>query len=223
MELLGWKFRDEALAHEALTTPSFKMTSPGARDNQRLEFLGDAVLGLAAADWLFAHNSSAEEGELTARRQHMVSAETLAKAGDAAGLPALLLRNKGAAPLAAGSKVVADAVEAVIGAAWLDGGFDAAKRVFDALGLAEFSRFSELDGNPKSALQHRSQAMKPPRVPQYRTVGVGGTADKPLFTVEVSVEGAGAARGRGGSRKEAEARAAAALLETLPPEGRDAR
>ncbi|MBQ5530725.1 MAG: ribonuclease III [Kiritimatiellae bacterium] len=215
MTLLGYEFRDSALAEEALTTPSYKMTSPRARDNQRLEFLGDAVLGFVAADWLFKREAGEEEGLLTSRRQHMVSSSALAAAGEAAGLPALLRRNKGAAPLPPGAKAVADAVEAVIGAAWLDGGLEAAKTVFDTLGLQSNSRYGELDGNPKSALQHYSQALIPPRTPVYKTLNVSGTADKPVFTVEVSIAGAGAASGEGRNKKEAESNAAAALFSLL--------
>lgn len=215
MTLLGWTFRDESLAEEALTTPSYRMSSPGARDNQRLEFLGDAVLGLVAANLLYLRDKEANEGSLTSRRCHMVSAQTLAKAAESAGLAALLRRNKGAEPLQPGAKVLADAAEAVMGAAWLDGGFEAAKKVFDTLGLDAYSRFGELDGNPKSALQHYTQSMIPPLTPTYRTVSVGGTADKPVFLAEVSVEGLGAARGSGPTRKEAEARAADVLLASL--------
>ena len=215
MTVLGYEFRNEALAIEALTTPSFRMTTPNARDNQRLEFLGDAVLGLIAADWLYKKDAKANEGELTPRRCHMVSAATLAKAAEAAGLVALLRRNKGAEPLSAGAKTVADAAEAVFGAAWLDGGLDAAKKIFDFLDLASFSRFGELDGNPKSALQHYTQSLVPPLVPAYKTLAVEGTADKPLFTVEASAGKLGTACGKGRSRKEAEANAAAALLAKL--------
>ena len=124
--VLGHVFSNKALLEEALTTPSFKMTSPGARDNQRLEFLGDAVLGLLATDWLYA-NSPSEEGDMSARRQHMVSASALCAAVAGKGFVAMLKRNKGAGELPETAKTVADAVEAVMGAAWLDGGMAAAK------------------------------------------------------------------------------------------------
>lgn len=219
MTICGYEFRDASLAETALTTPSFRMSCPSARDNQRLEYLGDAVLGLLAADWLYAANPGAPEGELTARRQHMVSSAALCEAAVRCGLPAMLRRNKGAEPLPAMSKTVADAAEAVFGAAWLDGGLDAARKVFDALGLADFAQYGELDGNPKAALQHASQAMRPPRAPEYKLVRRDGTPDRPVFTAEVSVAGVGTASATGGSRKEAEARAAALLLQSFdrPP------
>ena len=75
--LFGYTFKNGSLLEEALTTPSFRMTTPKASDNQRLEFLGDAVLGLLATDWLYENNPSLKEGELTGKRQHMVSTAAL--------------------------------------------------------------------------------------------------------------------------------------------------
>lgn len=213
--LFGYTFKNGSLLEEALTTPSFRMTTPKASDNQRLEFLGDAVLGLLATDWLYENNPSLKEGELTGKRQHMVSTAALCEAVEGGDFISLLKRNKGAGELSPKSKTVADAVEAVIGAAWLDGGLEAAKTIFDNLALTANSRFGELDGNPKSALQHLTQAMVPPRMPSYRLVKTTGTSNKPTFTVEVTVEGVGSAQGEGGSRREADSAAAMKLIETL--------
>jgi len=215
LTILGYEFGNQSLVEEALTTPSFRMSSPSARDNQRLEFLGDAVLGLLATDWLYENNPDSREGDLTGRRQHMVSSAALCEAADRLGFASSLRRNKGASPLPKNSKTIADAVEAVIGAAWLDGGLAAARKVFDYLGLAGNSRFGELDGNPKSKLQHITQATTPPRTPVYRMVKAEGTSDKPVFTVEVAVEGVGCAEGVAGSIKDAEVAAAAALLRRI--------
>ena len=213
--LFGYTFKNAILLEEALTTPSFRMTTPKASDNQRLEFLGDAVLGLLATDWLYENNPSLKEGELTGKRQHIVSTAALCEAVEGSDFISLLKRNKGAGELSPKSKTVADAVEAVIGAAWLDGGLKAAKTIFDNLSLTANSRFGELDGNPKSALQHLTQAMVPPRMPSYRLVKTTGTSNKPTFTVEVTVEGVGSAQGEGGSRREADSAAAMKLIETL--------
>ena len=215
MTVLGYEFRDESLAVTALTTPSFKMSNPSASDNQRLEFLGDAVLGLLATDWLYATNPGSREGDLTGRRQHMVSSAALCEAAERTDFTRLLRRNKGAGPLPKNSKTIADAVEAVIGAAWLDGGMAAAKTVFNHLGLIRNSGLGELDGNPKSALQHATQALTPPRTPRYALLKTEGTADKPVFTAAVTVDGVGAATGVAGSVKEAESAAAASLLARL--------
>ncbi len=213
--IFGYEFRDEALLEEALTTPSCKQTDRGVRDNQRLEFLGDAVLGLLAAERLFGSLPREEEGSLTVRRTHMVSSAALCEAASRHDLAPHLRRNKGASPLDPGSKTLADAVEAIIGAAYLDGGFAAAKAVFDALDLTDRAKESEWSENPKGELQVRAQAMTPPRHPEYRLVRTEGKAHDPLFTVEVSVDGLGTATGCARTRKEAESHAAASLISML--------
>ncbi len=213
--IFGYEFTDEALLEEALTTPSCKQTDRGVRDNQRLEFLGDAVLGLLAADRLFAALPREAEGSLTVRRTHMVSSTALCEAAARHGLAPLLRRNKGAEPLGSGSKTLADAVEAIIGAAYLDGGMAAAKAVFEALALTDRAKESEWSENPKGELQVRAQAMTPPRHPEYRLVRTEGKAHDPLFTVEVSVDGLGTATGTARTRKEAESHAAASLISML--------
>jgi len=207
--ILGYEFENPALLEEALVTPSCKMENPATADNQRLEFLGDAVLGLLAADRLYAELPKEQEGSLTVRRTHMVSSAALCDAAARLELVPLLKRNKGAAPLAANSKTIADAVEAIIGAAWLDGGLAAAKQVFDALGLSSDSKHFD---NPKGELQIRAQAMKPPQHPVYTLVSTAGKAHEPVFTVRVSVSGMGEATATAHSHKEAETLAAAALL-----------
>lgn len=213
MEIFGYKFRDDSLLEEALTTPAYRMAVPQARDNQRLEFLGDAVLGLLAADRMYAECPSDGEGPLTVKRARMVSSASLSAAADRLGLAAHLKVNKGGEPVPKGSKTLADAVEAVIGAAWLDGGLSAAKQVFDALGLSPDVGVAGFD-NPKGALQVKAQAMKPPRHPEYELIKTAGSAHEPVFTVRVRVEGLGEAVAEARSHKEAEARAAAHLLES---------
>jgi len=213
--IFGYEFGDGALLEEALTTPSCRQSNPGVRDNQRLEFLGDAVLGLLAADALFAARPNDSEGSLTVSRAHMVSSSALCAAAARHDLAPRLVRNKGAEPLPPNAKTLADAVEAIMGAAYLDGGLPAAKAVFDALELAELAREGEWTENPKGELQVRAQAMTPPRHPAYSLVKTEGKAHDPVFTVEVSVEGLGAARASARSHKEAESRAAARLLSML--------
>lgn len=213
ISFLGHDFANEALLEEALTTPSYRMDYPDAKDNQRLEFLGDAVLGLLAAERLFAEFPSEAEGALTVRRTQMVSSAALCEAAGRLDLAASLKRNHGAAPLMPNAKTLADAVEAIIGAAYLDGGFPAAAEVFGALKLSPDGL--KWGGNPKGELQVRSQAMKPPRAPVYTLLSTSGKAHEPVFTVSVTVDSLGSASASAHSRKEAEALAAAALLETL--------
>ena len=214
--VFGYAFKNRALLEEALTTPSYKMTSPKARDNQRLEFLGDAVLGLIASDWLYSRHPEDEEGALTARRQKMVSSAALCAAAEKADLKSRLKRNKGASPLPPQSKTFADAVEAVNGAAWLDGGLEAARKVFEGLGVAREA--SCTDTNPKSVLQRITQSMRPAKMPAYKVLSVRGTCDKPVFKVGVEVEGTGSATGEAGSIKEAETKAAAKLISVFFPQ-----
>jgi len=168
---LGYEFRNPALLAEALTTPSFRMSEPTAHDNQRLEFLGDAVLGFLAADRLYAEFPHEAEGPLTVKRTHLVSSAALCAAAERLGLAAHLRRNRGAAELPRTSKTLADAIEAIIGAAWLDGGLAAAKAVFDALELEVNAEAGVWSGNPKGDLQIKTQAMTPPRHGQVARAG----------------------------------------------------
>ena len=215
MEFLGHDFADEGLLAEALTTPSCRMVSPDIRDNQRLEFLGDAVLGLLAAERLYAGFPRQQEGSLTVMRTHMVSTAALCAPADRQGLVPRLRIASHLPPLAKNAKTVADAVEAVIGAAYLDGGFSAAREVFERLGLTANAEEGEWNGNPKGELQVRAQAMRPPRHPEYTLVATAGKAHEPVFTVKVSIEGLGEATATARTHKAAEARAAARLLEEV--------
>ena len=212
MEMFGYEFRNEALVETALTTPSYRMDKPGAEDNQRLEFLGDAVLGLLSAERVFSEFPGEQEGPLTVRRTHWVSSAALCEAADRFGLAARLRRNRAAAELPKDSKTLADAIEAVIGAAYLDGGLAAAQTVFDALELNANAAVAAWSDNPKGELQVRAQAMRPPRHPQYELLKTEGKAHEPVFTVRVSVDGVGSATASARSHKLAEAQAAANLL-----------
>ena len=191
------------------------MDRPSARDNQRFEFLGDAVLGLLSAERVFKEFPDEPEGSLTVRRAHMVSSAALCAAADRLGLAAHLRRNRNAQDLPKNSKTLADAVEALIGAAYLDGGFAAAREVFTALGLTANADLPEWAANPKGELQVRTQAMKPPRHPEYTLIKTEGPAHEPRFTVKVSVEGVGEAEAVAHSLKEAESQAASLLLKSL--------
>ena len=215
MEIFGYTFKNEALLEEALTTPSYRMDVPGAKDNQRLEFLGDAVLGMLSAERLYAEFPEEQEGPLTVRRTHMVSAAALCEAANRLGLAGLLKRNRGAAELPRNAKTLADAIEATIGAAYLDGGFAAAKRVFEELKLSANAAEDEWSGNPKGELQVRAQAMKPPRHPEYELLKTEGKAHEPVFTVRVTVDGMGSATASARSHKQAESLAAAELLASI--------
>lgn len=215
MLFCGHDFSNESLLEEALTTPSFRMDHPSASDNQRLEFLGDAVLGFIAAQFLYSKYPKEKEGRLTVLRTRMVSTAALAAAAEKISLASHLKRNRAAQPLPSGAKALADAVEALMGAAFLDGGLDAAKKVFEALELSALPAEGEWNGNPKGELQIRTQAMNPPRRPEYELIETSGKAHEPVFKVRVKVEGIGEAVSSARTHKEAEAAAAAILLTNM--------
>ncbi len=215
MEFLGHDFRQEDLLATALTTPSCRMDDLSVRDNQRLEFLGDAVLGLLAAEQLVAAFPTETEGALTVMRTHMVSTHALCEAADRLGLVGKLRRAAHLPPFAKNAKTVADAVEAIVGAAYLDGGFEGAREVFRTLALRSRADEGEWGENPKGELQVKAQAMTPPRRPEYVLISTSGKAHAPVFTVRVSVEGLGEATASASTHKGAEAAAAARLLENL--------
>lgn len=212
MELLGYRFKNEALAQTALTTPACKIDHPDVVDNQRLEFLGDSIINFLAAERLYAVKPDEQEGSLTVRRTHMVSTAALCESAVNNGIVPLLKRNRGAEELPRNSKTLADAVEAIVGAAYLDGGMAAASAVFEALGVSANAAKGEWSENPKGELQEFAQRMNPPRHPVYELVNVSGKAHEPVFTVRVSVEGIGEAVATAHNRKEAEAGAARTLI-----------
>lgn len=212
---IGYEFRDPSLLATALVTPSCRMVNPELEDNQRLEFLGDAVFGLLSADAVYEAYPWEQEGQLTVRRTHLVSGAALIEAAGRIGLGGYLKRNIGAGPLDPKSKMLADAMEAVLGAVWLDGGIAAAKMVFDRLELPIGEKFNEWGDNPKGYLQVLSQARKPARLPKYTVVEEKGPSHSPTVTVKVEVPGMGSAVATANSRRRAETAAATALLEQL--------
>jgi ribonuclease-3 len=212
---IGYAFKDASLLEAALVTPACRMEMPEIEDNQRLEFLGDAVFGLLSADAVYEAYPWDQEGRLTVRRTHLVSTSALVSAANRLGLGEFLKRNAGAQPLSPNAKVLADAMEAIMGAVWLDGGFDAAKAVFKKLDLPIGETLNEWSDNPKGHLQVISQSMKPSRKPVYTVDSVKGPSHAPTVTVTVEVPGAGKATATANSVRKAETAAAAALLEKM--------
>ena len=214
-DTIGYTFRDPALLDRALTSPACRMSNPHVEDNQRLEFLGDAVFGLLAANAVFAAYPNEQEGPLTVRRTHLVSGSVLAEVAERIGLRNYLKRNVGAHALQPRAKALADALEAVMGAVWLDGGLDAALTVFKRLDLPIMEKLNEWASNPKGYLQVRAQALKPPSRPVYEVLKVEGPPHSPTVTARVTVEGLGVAEATAGSKTGAEIAAATALLARL--------
>lgn len=211
---LGHRFGQPGLLTRALTH-----RSGSAEHNERLEFLGDAVLNLAVSGLLYERFSGSDEGDLTRIRAHLVREDSLHRLALQLGLPEVLRLSDG--ELRGGGalrpSILADALEAVIGAAYLDAGFDAAqqlvRRLFgEVIGSTEVESWSK---DAKTELQEWLQARKLP-VPAYRIVATRGQAHAQTFEVECAVATLGLAeQGRGRSRRAAEQEAAGRMLDTL--------
>ncbi len=217
-ERLGYRFRDRDLLDQALTHASFANEEglAAGRHYDRLEFLGDAVVGLLLAERAFRAAPGAPSGELSRTRAALARRPALAAAGERLGLGA-------AARLSAGERdhggpsrrrLLADLLEAVVGAVYLDGGLEAA-RAFAGRVLIEEAVRPGPQGDFKSALQEVVQAAGKP-APLYRVVETGGPPHDPTFLVEVELDGAVAGQGIGGSKREAEQEAARVALGSLP-------
>ncbi len=198
---------------EALTHPSFS-NEVGGRNNQRLEFLGDAVLGLCVSELLAERFPQADEGSLTRMRSALVNATALARFAKKFDLGSALLLGRGAriSGEREGLNVLADAVEALVAAVYEGLGLDAARKLSAAIvedPLAELGAAPALD--PKSALQERVQARGEP-TPTYRVLKSEGPAHDPKFLVEVCVGEMALGQGEGPSKKAAERAAALAAL-----------
>ena len=218
-ERLGYRFRDENRLRLALTHPSIahEQNNP-LPHNQRLEFLGDAVLGLVLSCELFEKFPAVDEGSLTKTRAKLVNSTSLAAHGRELGLGAYLILSKGEENTGGRDRASAmtDAFEALLGAIFLDGGFESARDFI----LREFSAdFSLLAGpcgieNPKGELQELLQS-RSPNAPQYQTISAEGPDHNRDFECAVLHDGVELARGRGKSKKAAETDAAQAALQIL--------
>jgi ribonuclease-3 len=219
---LGHQFADRSLLATALTHRSgAQERRDGGRHYERLEFLGDAVLGLLAAEWLY-QRLEAPEGELSKRKSYLVSEPILAEHAQRLDLGPLLRIGVGEDRSGGREKasLLADSLEALIGAAYLDGGLAAARALVLPLleaGTESFRRVANLR-DPKTTLQERLQERAGGEPPEYRLVGTSGPDHQKRFEVECWAAGRMLGRGEGTSKKRAEQAAAAAALATLPEE-----
>jgi ribonuclease-3 len=211
---LGRRFNDPRLLQRALTHRSF-----GADHNERLEFLGDAVLNLAVSSLLFERFAGSDEGDLTRVRAHLVREDSLHRVALLLGLPEVLRLSDGEARGGGAQRpsILADAVEALIGATYLDGGFEPAAHVVRQF-FGELISSSEADSwskDAKTELQEWLQARKLP-VSAYRIVATRGQAHAQTLEVECAAPALGVAeQGEGRSRRAAEQEAARRLLARL--------
>lgn len=216
-ERIGHVFRDPRLLREALTHPSLRETSEV--DYERLEFLGDAVLGLIAAEHLYERFPRSDEGELTRIKSALVSRTAMARLGRRLGLGDVLLLGKGMQSGRVPRSVTANATEAVIGAVFLDGGLEAA-RAFVLRHVREaIETVVKRQGrqNPKSLLQELTQR-RALGLPAYRLLTVTGPEHGKLFEVCAVVGEREFTSCTGASKKLAEQRAARLALRTLEAE-----
>ncbi len=213
-ERLGHTFRDPDLLRRALTHSS--LSSPTRSDNQRLEFLGDRVLGLVMAEALLAQDETAREGQLAPRFNALVRKEACADVAREIELGAVLRLGK--SEMATGGRrkqaLLGDAMEAVIAAVYLDGGFDTAREMILKLWGPRVSAVETDARDAKTALQEWAQArgLAPP---DYVEIGRTGPDHAPVFTVEARLANGQRARAEGRVKRQAEQAAARELLDRL--------
>jgi ribonuclease-3 len=213
-ERLGYRFAQAWLLDRSLTHRSF-----GADHNERLEFLGDAVLSLVISSLLYERFGDSDEGDLTRVRAHLVREDSLHRVALWLGLPDVLRLSEGEARGGGAQRasILADALEAVIGASYIDGGFDAARalvqRMFgEVIATTDIGSWTK---DAKTELQEWLQARRLP-VPSYRISATRGQAHAQTFEVECAVPALSLVhRGEGRSRRLAEQEAARRMLDAL--------
>jgi ribonuclease-3 len=212
-QALGHKFRRKALLEQALTHASARDGNDQASDNERLEFLGDRVLGLVIAEVICEQFPRASEGDLARRFNRLVRRETCAAVANEIGLgPHLIMSvSEHGSGGRAKSNILADACEALLGGLYLDAGFEKTRDVIRALWSDQIDGVSAVRADPKTALQEWAQSLGPD-LPQYKEVKRAGPQHAPSFTAEVRIKGQDAASGTGPNKRQAEQAAARALL-----------
>ena len=205
---LGHVFKDRSLLKRALTHAS----ADAVRSNERLEFLGDRVLGLVIAERLHSFYPDDPEGVLALKLNALVRRDACAAAAEKAGLPqyVVLAASEAASGGRQKAAILAGVCEAVIAALYLDGGFEAARAFIERYWKELFADLSQDMRDAKTALQEWAQARRD--TPVYKLVGREGPDHAPRFVVEVSIKGEAPVAGEGNSKREAEQAAARALL-----------
>ena len=217
---IGYRFRNIQLLQNALTHSSYanERWHNSLLSNERLEFLGDSVLGMLVAEYLYRNFPDRPEGELTRMRADMVCETTLAAAANRIGLGEHLLLGHGEERFGGRSRnsILADAMESVIAASFLDGGIEAALKIVQQFILVEVPVTKLHNADYKTALQELVQQKKN-QVLSYALVGQSGPDHDKQFDVEVSLNGTVVGKGSGRSKKRAEQDAARAAIEKLFP------
>lgn len=219
---LNYRFRDRSLLFQALVHRSFanEKGNPKIKDNERLEFLGDATLGLAISDIMFQKFPDFQEGELSKLRSSMVSEKQLAKLAEELNLGKMLFLGKGEELTGGRDKpsLLSDTMEAVLAAVFLDGGYDSLKgvvgRLFGKLFSGAVSPLESLDNDFKTRLQEYTQE-EFKETPEYQLEKETGPDHEKTFYVSVHVKGEKFGYGIGKSKKAAEQKAAKQALDVL--------
>ncbi|MBA4388599.1 MAG: ribonuclease III [Verrucomicrobia bacterium] len=223
---IGYRFRKRTWIEMALTHKSYRFENEGVlMDNQRLEFLGDALLGFVTAAHLYERFDRMDEGALTAMRSQLTSGKALAHIGAAVQLGAFLKMGKGEEQTGGRKRhsTLADALESVIGAAYLDGGLKAVQKIYAKLFTPTLEGLSGdvWNDNPKGKLQEHAQRNLKTN-PRYRVVRRDGPPHATVFSVEVSVgPNSAVGWGAGRSKQEAEVNAARDILAKLDADAKD--
>lgn len=220
-QAIGYRFKKKATLKLALTHPSYRYENPETDDdNQRMEYLGDAVLSLISAEYLFQKHPDAREGDMSKLRSQLTEDRKLAEIAASAGVGNFLLLGVGEEKSGGTERAsnLADAMEALIGAAWIDGGSRAAHKIFKKLFLPEIEGIKTVPVavNPKGSLQELAQS-RGCGVPTYETVDMSGPEHDRLFTIEVTACDQ-TWQAQAGSKREAERLAAAKALDELGSE-----
>lgn len=217
-QAIGYRFRKKALLELALTHPSFRYEDRSTEDdNQRLEYLGDAVLSLLAAEHLFKAHPEAREGDMSKLRSRLTQDRKLAHIGSRIGIHEFLRLGRGEEKNGGAKRAsnLADAVEAIIGAAWIDGGARAVNKIFKQVFLPELESLqsTQLKSNPKGTLQEYAQSHGF-AIPVYETIDIAGPEHDRCFTVAVTACNQ-SWKASAGSKREAERQAASKALADL--------
>lgn len=210
---IGHAFDDQELLRRALTHSSLSGGGNAVRDLERLEFLGDRVLGLLTAEELWRRYPNYEEGELAPRLNALVRKETCAKAALHFGVDDVMLLSEWEEQAGGRKKkaILGDVMEALLGALYIDGGLEAARGVYDQFWTPNLEDLSKAHKDPKTALQEWSQNKKL-GTPDYNVLHSEGPAHAPAFKIEVQVKNFKPAIGEGRSKRAAQMAAAQAFL-----------
>lgn len=211
-EILGYSFKDENLLREALTHPSLE----GSANYQRLEFVGDRVVGLAIAAWMYELHPDVDEGGLASRHTNLVRREACAKIAHKINLGDFIHMAKSSEDAGGRERetIIADVCESVIGAIYLDSNYETAEKFIRRFWKDMANNVKVANRDAKTRLQEMVQGQSKP-TPVYTTIAKSGPDHEPVFTIAVKVKDAGEEIAKGNSKREAEQLAAALMLSRL--------